>query len=107
LTKRTWIHLWQETIALVATPVTAGEAEVAGDTRDVGIKATVVVIKVATVGVNVAEVMAEAAASRGLNQSLLGGIRDTSLHACPTGNGIKCEKSVKDAKLALLAPTKV
>jgi hypothetical protein len=107
LTKRTWIRLWQETTALVATPLEAGEAEVAGDTKGEGIKAADVVIKVATVGVDVAEVMAEAAASRGLNQSLLGGIRDTSLHACPTGNGIKCEKSVKDAKLALLAPTKV
>jgi hypothetical protein len=46
----------------------------------------------------------QAAASRGLNQSLLDGIRDTSSPACPTNNGTKCAKYAMDAKLDLSVP---
>jgi hypothetical protein len=86
----------------VAIHLEAGAEEVAGATKAEGIKAADVVTK----EVVEAEVVvaAEAAASRGLNQLLLDGIRDTSSHACPTTNGTKCVRYATDAKLDLSVP---
>jgi hypothetical protein len=96
------IRLLRVMIALVTIPKEAGEAEVAGVTKVVDIKAADVGTKDVGEGAVVGE--AEAAASRGLNQSLLDGIRDTSSHACLTNNGTKCAPYVMGAKLALSTP---
>jgi hypothetical protein len=68
LTKRTWTRLWHETIALVAIPLEAGAAKVVGATKVVDTKAAVMTIRAAAVDVDVVGAMAEATASRGLNQ---------------------------------------